>query len=36
LVPEVNKKRTNEAKEWLAESIADLKKPVNNVEEFVV
>lgn len=35
LVPEINKIRTNEAKEWLSVSIADLKKPVANVEEFV-
>jgi hypothetical protein len=35
-VPEVNKKRTNEAKEWLQTSINDLRRPVNNVEEFVV
>lgn len=35
MVPEVNRQRTNLAKEWLAVSIADLKKPVANVEEFV-
>lgn len=36
LVPTVNKKRTDECKEWLAKSISDLKLPVENVEEFVV
>lgn len=36
LVPEVNKKRTDDAKEWLAQSIQDLRMPCNNVEEFVV
>jgi hypothetical protein len=36
LVPEVNKSRTNDAKEWLMQSITDLRLPVNNVEEFVV
>ena len=36
LVPEVNKERTNAAKDWLNQSITDLRKPVANVEEFVV
>lgn len=36
VVPEVNKNRTNDAKDWLNQSIADLRKPVSNVEEFVV
>lgn len=36
LVPEVTRVRTDEAKEWLSQSISDLRRPVNNVEEFVV
>jgi hypothetical protein len=36
LVPQVNKERTDVAKEWLQESINLLREPVNNVEEFVV
>jgi hypothetical protein len=36
LVPAINKKRTEECKDWLAQSITDLKRPVENVEEFVV
>ena len=36
LVPEVTKKRTDIAKEWLSESINVLRMAVTNVEEFVV
>lgn len=36
LVPEVSKKRTDDCKQWLQESITSLRLPVNNVEEFVV
>lgn len=36
LVPDINKKRTDEAKEWLSESINCLRVEVSNVEEFVV
>jgi hypothetical protein len=36
LVPEVTKERTNDAKEWLQDSITELRRPVANVEEFVV
>ena len=36
LVPEVTKKRTDIAKEWLSESINVLRTDVSNVEEFVV
>jgi len=36
MVPNVNKNRTDIAKEWLNQSIKELKMPVNTVEDFVV
>jgi hypothetical protein len=36
LVPDVIKKRTDESKVWLHESITILRDPVDNVEEFVI
>jgi len=36
IVPNVNRDRTNAAKDWLNQSITDLRRPVSNVEEFVV
>ena len=36
LVPDVTKQRTDKNKQWLQESIAILREPVENVEEFVV
>lgn len=32
----MTKERTNDAKEWLQDSITELRRPVANVEEFVV
>jgi hypothetical protein len=36
LVPEVSRVRLDESKVWLNESITELRRPTNNVEEFVV
>jgi hypothetical protein len=36
LVPQVTRERTDVAKVWLNQSIADLRNQVTNVEEFVV
>jgi hypothetical protein len=36
MVPDVNKERTNETKEWLNQSIQELRRPANDVAEFVV
>ena len=36
MVPRFNRVRTDAAREWLAQSITDLKKPVENVEDFVL
>lgn len=35
MVPDVNKDRTNAAKDWLNESIQNLRRPANDVAEFV-
>ena len=35
MVPRINRVRTDAAKEWLTQSINDLKKPVDNVADFV-